>query len=36
MVVVEMKGGLGNQLFQYGLSRELAYLGRKVLIDNSM
>lgn len=35
MIIVEVKGGLGNQLFQYALSRSLARRGKDVFLDNS-
>lgn len=33
MVIVRIKGGLGNQLFQIALSRKLEYLGRDIKVD---
>lgn len=33
MDIVRMEGGLGNQLFQYALYRELQFLGRDVKMD---
>lgn len=35
MVIVRFKGGLGNQLFQYGLYRNLELLGKDVRADIS-
>ena len=34
MVIIRMKGGLGNQMFQYALYCELEYLGRQVKMDD--
>ena len=34
MIIIKMQGGLGNQLFLYGLYRELLFLGREVKIDD--
>lgn len=34
MVIIRMKGGLGNQMFQYALYCELRYLGRQVKMDD--
>ena len=34
MVIIKMKGGLGNQLFQYALYLELKSRGREVKIDD--
>ena len=34
MIVVQMSGGLGNQMFQYALYRRLKSLGRDVRIDD--
>lgn len=34
MIIIKMQGGLGNQLFLYGLYKELLYLGREVKMDN--
>ena len=34
MVIIRMKGGLGNQMFQYALYCELMYLGRQVKMDD--
>lgn len=34
MIIIQMKGGLGNQLFYYGLYRKLAALGKEVKIDD--
>lgn len=34
MIIIKMQGGLGNQLFLYGLYKELLYLGKKVKMDN--
>ena len=33
MVVICLKGGLGNQMFQIALGKKLEYLGKKVLFD---
>lgn len=33
MIVVQLKGGLGNQMFQIALGKKLEYLGKKVLFD---
>lgn len=33
MIVVRLKGGLGNQMFQIALGKKLEYLGKKVLFD---
>ncbi len=35
MVIIQMKGGLGNQLFQYALYRQLRSLGRNVKMDDT-
>lgn len=35
MIIVRFKGGLGNQLFQYGLYKSLAKLGKDVRADIS-
>ncbi len=34
MVIIQLKGGLGNQMFQYALYRELLHRGREVKIDD--
>lgn len=34
MVIIQLAGGLGNQMFQYALYLELVSLGRKVKIDD--
>ena len=34
MIIIKMQGGLGNQLFLYGLYKELLYLGKEVKMDN--
>ncbi len=34
MIIIKMQGGLGNQLFLYGLYKELLFLGREVAMDN--
>ena len=34
MIIIQLKGGLGNQMFQYALYRELKSLGREVKIDD--
>lgn len=36
MVIVKIKGGLGNQLFQFALCRKLEALGREVRIDTGL
>ncbi|MCI2048606.1 MAG: alpha-1,2-fucosyltransferase [Lachnospiraceae bacterium] len=35
MIIIRMKGGLGNQLFQYALYLELARRGREVKMDET-
>ena len=35
MIIVEVTGGLGNQMFQYALYRKLQLLGKKVKLDLS-
>ncbi len=35
MVVVKVMGGLGNQMFQYALAKELETLGKEVRVDTS-
>ncbi|SHI03252.1 Glycosyl transferase family 11 [Butyrivibrio fibrisolvens DSM 3071] len=35
MIIIKMQGGLGNQLFLYGLYKELLFLGREVKMDNN-
>ena len=35
MVLVEMTGGLGNQMFQYALYRKLLELNKDVYLDTS-
>ena len=34
MIIIQLKGGLGNQMFQYALYRELLHRGKKVKIDD--
>ena len=34
MIIIRMKGGIGNQMFQYALYSELNYLGRDVKMDD--
>ncbi len=34
MIIIQLKGGLGNQMFQYALYRELQHRGRAVKIDD--
>ena len=34
MIIIQLKGGLGNQMFQYALYRELKHRGREVKIDD--
>lgn len=34
MIIIQLKGGLGNQMFQYALYRELKKRGREVKIDD--
>lgn len=34
MIIIRMKGGIGNQMFQYALYTELKYLGRDVKMDD--
>ncbi len=34
MIIIQLKGGLGNQMFQYALYRELLHRGRTVKIDD--
>lgn len=36
MIIVELSGGLGNQMFQYALYLKLKSLGKEVVIDASM
>jgi hypothetical protein len=33
MIIIRLKGGLGNQMFQYALYRELQFRGREVKMD---
>lgn len=35
MKIIKIKGGLGNQLFQYAYGRNLELVGEKVIFDNS-
>ncbi len=35
MLIVRLKGGLGNQLFQYALAKSLALMGKEVFLDAS-
>ena len=34
MIIIQLKGGLGNQMFQYALYKELKYRGKDVKIDD--
>ncbi len=34
MIIIQLKGGMGNQMFQYALYRQLKKLGRTVKIDD--
>ncbi len=34
MIIIQLKGGLGNQMFQYALYRELLHRGKTVKIDD--
>ena len=34
MIIVQLAGGLGNQMFQYALARRLMSMGRNVKIDD--
>ncbi|RKM59800.1 alpha-1,2-fucosyltransferase [Butyrivibrio sp. CB08] len=34
MIIIQLKGGLGNQMFQYALYRELLQRGKEVKIDD--
>ncbi len=34
MIILQLKGGLGNQMFQYALYTQLRHLGKKVKIDD--
>ena len=34
MVIIQLAGGLGNQMFQYALYLQLKELGREVKIDD--
>ena len=34
MIIIQLKGGLGNQMFQYALYRELIHRGKTVKIDD--
>ncbi len=34
MIIIQLKGGMGNQMFQYALYRQLKKLGRDVKIDD--
>ena len=34
MIIIQLKGGLGNQMFQYALYKELKHRGREVKIDD--
>lgn len=36
MIIIRFQGGLGNQLFQYALYKELQYLGKEVYADLSI
>ena len=35
MVIIELMGGLGNQLQQYALYRKLVRMGKKARLDTS-
>lgn len=34
MIIIQLKGGLGNQMFQYALYKELKHRGKEVKIDD--
>ena len=34
MIIIQLKGGMGNQMFQYALYKQLKKLGREVKIDD--
>lgn len=34
MIIIQLKGGLGNQMFQYALYKELLHRGKEVKIDD--
>ncbi|MBP3280065.1 MAG: alpha-1,2-fucosyltransferase, partial [Butyrivibrio sp.] len=34
MIIIQLKGGLGNQMFQYALYTELKHRGKEVKIDD--
>ncbi|WP_034445545.1 alpha-1,2-fucosyltransferase [Butyrivibrio sp. AE2032] len=34
MIIIQLKGGLGNQMFQYALYKELQHRGKEVKIDD--
>ena len=34
MIIIQLKGGLGNQMFQYALYKELKNRGKEVKIDD--
>lgn len=34
MIIIQLKGGLGNQMFQYALYRQLKSMGKEVKIDD--
>ncbi len=34
MIIIQLSGGLGNQMFQYALALQLKHLGREVKIDD--
>ena len=34
MIIIQLSGGLGNQMFQYALYKQLKALGREVKIDD--
>ncbi|MDD3142302.1 MAG: alpha-1,2-fucosyltransferase, partial [Lachnospiraceae bacterium] len=34
MIILKMSGGLGNQMFQYALYKQLEYMGRNILMND--
>ena len=34
MIIIQLKGGMGNQMFQYALYKQLKKMGRDVKIDD--
>lgn len=34
MIIVQMSGGLGNQMFQYALYKQLVAMGKTVRVDD--